>query len=53
VHKNRLLQVYEWFLDLPVAIVLAAFWLFGAGLVGLCMLVLYLCWKVFRALVGT
>jgi hypothetical protein len=46
-------QVYEWFLELPVAVVLMVLWLAGVGLVGLCALVLYLCWVLVRAVVGT
>jgi len=53
VHKNRIVQIYEWFLELPVVIVLAVLWLAGAGIVGLCVLALYLCRVLLQAVVGT
>jgi hypothetical protein len=35
-------DVYTWFLELPVALVLAVLWLVGAVLLGLCGAALYL-----------
>lgn len=52
VRKGRIMRVYEWFLELPVPLVLAILWLGGVGLVGLCVLALYLCWVLLRTAVG-
>jgi hypothetical protein len=52
VHKNRIVRTYEWFLELPVGIVLLVLWLTGVGIVGLCALALYLCWVLLRAVIG-
>ncbi len=40
--KEKIEQIYEWFLELPVAMVLAVMWLVGAVLEGACALGLYL-----------
>ncbi len=45
-------RAYEWFLELPVPIVLATLWLAGAILLGLCTLGLYLFWSLLRAVAG-
>jgi hypothetical protein len=50
-HNTPLVQVYEWFLELPVPIVLAVMWLAGAALMGLCGLTLYFFWLSLRTLV--
>ena len=52
MRKGRIVRAYEWFLELPVAVVLVVLWLAGMGLVGFCVLVLYLCWLLLRAVVG-
>jgi hypothetical protein len=36
--------VYEWFLELPVPLILAVLWLAGAVLIGLCGAALYFLW---------
>jgi hypothetical protein len=43
-HDPPLARVYEWFLDLPVPIVLAVMWLVGTVLIGACGLALYYSW---------
>jgi hypothetical protein len=53
MRKGRIVQAYEWFLDLPVAAVLVVLWLAGMGLVGFCALALYLGWVLLRVVVGT
>ena len=50
---GRIVRAYEWFLELPVTVVLVVLWLAGVGLVSLCALVLYLCWDLWRAVVGS
>jgi hypothetical protein len=45
-------RAYEWFLELPVMIVLVILWFAGLGLLGLCALALYLAWILLRAVVG-
>jgi hypothetical protein len=51
--KEQIEQIYEWFLDLPVAVVLAVMWLVGAVIEGTCVLGLYLAALVMvRTLVG-
>jgi hypothetical protein len=50
--NTSLVQVYEWFLELPVPIVLAVIWLAGAALMGLCGLTLYFVWVSLRTLVA-
>ena len=42
--------VYEWFLELPVPVVLAVIWLVGAALIGLCGAALYFLWVLLQAL---
>jgi hypothetical protein len=39
-------RAYEWFLQLPVVIVLTALWVAGAALLGSCALVLYMAGSV-------
>lgn len=53
MRKGRILRAYEWFLEMPVAIVLVVLWLVGMGLVGFCALALYLFRVLLRAVVGT
>jgi hypothetical protein len=53
MRKGRIVRAYEWFLELPVTIVLVVLWLAGMGLVGLCALALYLCWIFLRAVIGS
>jgi hypothetical protein len=53
MRKGRIVRAYEWFLEMPVAVVLVVLWLAGIGLVGFCALALYLCWVLLRAVVGT
>jgi hypothetical protein len=45
-------RAYEWFLELPVPIVIVTLWLAGAILLGLCTLGLYLFWSLLQAVVG-
>ena len=40
IPKGRIVRAYEWFLELPVAVVLVVLWLAGVGLVGFCVLAL-------------
>ncbi len=51
-HDSLLERVYEWFLELPVPIVLAVMWLAGVALIGLCGAALYSCWLALRAVAG-
>ena len=44
--KRRLSQAFEWFMGLPVWILLLIFWLMGTGLIILCTLALYLLWSL-------
>lgn len=53
MRKGRIMRAYEWFLEMPVAVVLVVLWLAGMGLVGFCVLALYWCWVLLRAVVGT
>jgi hypothetical protein len=53
MRKGRIVRAYERFLELPVTIVLVVLWLAGMGLVVLCVLALYLCWILLRAVVGS
>ena len=53
MRKGRIVRAYEWFLELPVTVVLVVLWLAGVGLVVLGALVLYLCWDFLRAVVGS
>jgi hypothetical protein len=39
-------RAYEWFLQLPMLIVLAVLWVAGAALLGSCVLVLYMAGSV-------
>ncbi len=50
--KHAVGQAYEWFLELPVPIVLAAMWLAGAALMGLCGAALYASWLALQAVAG-
>jgi hypothetical protein len=51
-HDSLITRVYEWFLELPVPIVLAAMWLAGAALMGLCGAALYSSWLALQAVAG-
>lgn len=53
MRKDRIVRVYEWFLELPVTIVLVVLWFGGLGVLGLCALALYLCWILLQAGVAT
>jgi hypothetical protein len=50
--KRRVVRAYERFLELPVVVVLVVLWAAGVVLVGFCALVLYLCWILWRTVVG-
>jgi hypothetical protein len=50
--KGRVGRAYEWLLELPVVIVLVVLWAAGVGLVIFCALALYLCWILWRTVVG-
>ena len=52
-YKWRVSRVYKWFLELPVAIVLAVLWLVGGVLVGMFALALYyLFWLLLHVAAG-
>lgn len=53
MRKGGIVQAYERFLEMPVAVVLVVLWLAGMGLLGFCALVLYLCQGLLRAVAGT
>ena len=42
--KGGIGRTYEWFLELPVPIVLTVMWLAGAAIISLGGLAFYLCW---------
>jgi hypothetical protein len=50
--NTHLLNAYEYFLELPVPIVLAALWLAGAALISVGGLVLYYFWLALQAVAG-
>ena len=45
-------SAYEWFLELPVPIVLGMMWLAGVGLVSVGVLTLYLLWLALKGVAG-
>jgi hypothetical protein len=51
-HQGRLTRSYEWFLELPVPIVLGAMWLAGVGLMSVGVLMLYVVWSTLQGVVG-
>jgi hypothetical protein len=50
--KGRVVRAYEWLMELPVVIVLVVLWAAGVGLVIFCALALYLCWILWRTVLG-
>ena len=50
--EQLLVQLYERFWKLPVAIVLASLWVMGATLIGLCVLMLRLLGVWLRIVIG-
>ena len=50
--KKRVERAYEWFLELPVPVVLVVLWLAGATLVGLGAAALYVYWLLLRLAAG-
>jgi hypothetical protein len=50
--QGRIARSYEWFLELPVPIVLAAMWLAGVGLMSGGVLALYLFWLALEGAAG-
>ena len=50
--KGWVSRAYEWFLELPVTIVLAVLWLGGLVLIGLFVLALHLIWLLLRVGAG-
>ena len=50
--QGRIARPYEWFLDLPVPIVLAVMWLAGVGLISGGVLALYLFWLALEGVAG-
>jgi hypothetical protein len=50
--QGRLTRSYEWFLELPVPIVLGAMWLTGVGLMSVGVLMLYVFWLALKGVVG-
>ena len=51
--QDRIESAFEWFLELPVPIVLAALWIAGVALVGLCALAFYAYWWILQAVAGS
>jgi hypothetical protein len=51
-HDLPLARVYEWFLELPVPLVLAMMWLAGVAFISVCVLVLYSFWWSLQAIAG-
>jgi hypothetical protein len=49
---KRIARAYEWFLNLPVPIVLVALWLAGVALISLGILALYLFWLALKVVAG-
>jgi hypothetical protein len=47
-HQGRLTRSYEWFLELPIPIVLGAMWLAGVGLMSVGVLLLYVVWSALQ-----
>jgi hypothetical protein len=47
-----LARSYEWFLELPVPIVLTVMWLAGVGVISAGVLVLYLFWSMLEGMLG-
>ena len=45
-------QAYEWFLNLPVPVILATMWLTGVALISVSALVLYLFWLLLKMVAG-
>ncbi|HEX2107761.1 MAG TPA: hypothetical protein VHF70_00595 [Rubrobacteraceae bacterium] len=52
MRKSWIIRAYEWFFELPVAVVLVLLWLAGVGVVGLCALLLYSLLILLRAATG-
>ena len=52
MRKARVVRAYEWLMELPVVVVLVVLWAAGVGLVSFCALALYLCWILWRTVVG-
>ena len=50
--KGGIGRTYEWFLELPVPIVLAVMWLAGAAIIGLGGLAFYLYWLSLWSVAG-
>ena len=52
--KKQVERAYEWFLELPVPVVLVVLWLAGAALMGLAaaVLLLYAYWLLLRRAAG-
>jgi hypothetical protein len=48
--KKLLERAYEWFLELPVPVVLGVLWLLGATLMGLLLALLYVMWTSLRVI---
>jgi hypothetical protein len=51
--RKRIARAYEWFLNLPVPVVLAALWLAGVALISLSILALYLFWLALKGVAGS
>ena len=51
-NQGRLYRSYEWFLELPVSVVLGTMWLGGVGLISVGVLVLYLLWLALERALG-
>jgi hypothetical protein len=50
--QGRIARSYEWFLELPVPIVLAVMWLAGVGLISVGVMALYLFWLALAGIAG-
>jgi len=46
-------RVYEWFLELPIPIVLVAMWLTGGAFISVVALALYFLWLALNVAVGS
>ncbi len=50
--EGRIGQAYEWFLELPVRLLIAVMWLAGAAIIGLGGVAFYLLWSLLWRVAG-
>ena len=50
--EGRIVRTYEWFLELPVPLVLGVMWFIGVVLISLCALAPYSYWLALQAVAG-